>query len=201
MDGLTSWLASIATIAGGLTVALNLGSRVTGWGFAVLAFGSACWSLSAWQNQSTSLLIANLAMATINAFGVWRWLGRRRRIEQGSSRAVEQSAAAPVPSLVAAAPLIDAPLLLRDGASFGTVVDLMLHCQEQDLAYVVLGFDGIGGLGEEFRAVPAGQLALRSDGLHCTLDEAELRTLPPIEPTAWPVASDRAGNRPGRPRL
>lgn len=196
MDGITGWLASIATIAGGLTVALNLGSRVTGWGFGVLAFGSACWSLNAWQAAASSLLIANLAMAAINGFGVWRWLGRRTRIEQGSAAAMAESAAAPVPSLVSAARLLEAPARLPHGASFGMVIDLMLHCQRQDLAYAVLSFDGIGGVGEEFRAIPAERIELRTDGLHCRLDEEALRTLPPIDPTAWPVVAGTVRNRP-----
>lgn len=194
MDGITGWLASVATIAGGLTVALNLGSRVTGWGFAVLAFGSACWSLNAWQNGAASLLIANVTMAAINGFGVWRWLGRRARIEQGSATAMADSAAAPVPTLVSAATLLEAPLRLPDDADFGSVIDLMLHCNGQDLAYAVVSFGGIGGLGEELRAVPAERLQLRVDGLHCALGEERLRTLPPIDPTAWPVAPDRGGN-------
>ena len=194
MDGITGWLASIATIVGGLTVALNLGSRVTGWGFAVLAFGSACWSLNAWQNSASSLLIANVTMALINGFGVWRWLGRRRRIEQGSTTAVEGSAVAPVPTLVSAAQLLESPVLVPGGERFGMVVDLMLHCERQDLAYAVVSFDGIGGLGEQLRVVAADRLKLQSDGLHSVWTEAQLRTLPPIDPTAWPAVVDGAGN-------
>lgn len=186
---------------GGFAVALNLGSRVTGWGFVVLAFGSACWALNAWQSDTASLLIANLALATINAFGVWRWLGRRRRIEQGSSRAMQVSAVAAVPSLISTGAVLEKPVSLPGGAAFGTVIDLMVHCETQDLAYVVLGFDGIGGLGEEYRAVPADSLQLRADGLHCRLAEVQLRALPPVDPSAWPVAPDLGGNRPGQHRL
>lgn len=201
MDGITGWLASIATIVGGLTVALNLGSKVTGWGFAVLAFGSACWSLNAWQNSATSLLIANVTMAAINGFGVWRWLGRRRRIEQGSTTATQESALAAVPTLVSAAQLIEAPVQVPGGGQFGTVIDFMLHCERQDLAYAVLSFDGIGGLGEQLRVVAADRLKLQSDGLHCTWTEAQLRTLPPIDPTAWPVMPDQPGNPTPEPSL
>lgn len=196
MDGLSGWLASIATMLGGLTVALNLGSRVTGWGFLVLALGSSCWAWNAWQGHAASLLVANLAMALINAFGVWRWLGWRRRIEQGSSRAMQASAAAPVPSLVSAGGVLERPLLLPDGMAFGTVVDLMVHSATQDLAYVVVGCDGIGGLGEDFRAVPAEQLRLDSSGLHCLLAEPQLRALAPIDPTAWPVTPQSTGTSP-----
>ncbi len=194
-------MASIATIIGGLTVALNAGTRITGWGFAVLAAGSACWSVNALANGSTSLLVANVTMAAINLIGVWRWLGRRRRIEQGSNRAMVASAAAPLPSLVSTGALLEAPLHLPGGGAFGTVIDLMVHGEAQDLAYAVLAFDGIGGLGEEFRAVPADQLHLAAEGLLCVLTEAQLRALPPIDPSAWPVAPVLAGNLPGQDQL
>ncbi len=201
MDGISGWLASIATIVGGLTVALNLGSRVTGWGFAVLALGSACWALNAWQSHTASLLIANLAMAAINAFGVWRWLGRRRRIEQGSARAMAESAVAPVPSLVSAGAILEKPVRLANGAAFGVVIDIMLHSETQDLAYALIGFDGIGGLGEELRAVPADRLRLRAGRLHCTMTEPQLRALPLVDASAWPVLPGLAGNRPGQDQL
>ena len=197
MDGITGWLASSATIAGGLTVALNLGSRVTGWGFVLLTLGSACWSLNAMQNQNTSLLVANLTLAAVNAFGIWRWLGRRRMIEKGSAAATKQSAAASVPTLVSAASLLEAPVHLSGARPFGTVVDLMLRCGEQDLAYAVVAFDGIGGLGEELRTVPAEHLRLDPAGLHCDLAEALIRALPATDPAAWPAAPDLPGNQPG----
>lgn len=195
MDGFTGWLASMATIGGGLMVAVNLGSRLTGWGFVLLTLGSATWSFNAFQNQASSLLLANVVMAAVNAFGIWRWLGRRRRIEQGSAVAMERSAVAPVPSLVSAISVIDRPLALPSGEHFGTVVDLMLRCRQLDLDYAVLAFDGIGGLGEELRAVPADLLGLDINGLRARLDEEAIRALAPIDPAAWPVVPADLGNR------
>ncbi|MFN5245151.1 MAG: PRC-barrel domain-containing protein [Novosphingobium sp.] len=90
---------------------------------------------------------------------------------------------------------------MPDGARFGTVVDLMLHCDRQDLAYAVLSFDGIGGLGEQLRLVAADRLELRVDGLHTTWTEQQLRTLPPIDATDWPLMPDPTRNRPLQPPL
>lgn len=187
MDGVTGWLAAILTVLAGITVAANLGTRVTGWGFVLFTIGSLSWALNAGLNGVTSLLLTNLAMAAVNAFGVWRWLGRRRRIELGSQAAMEHSAAAPVPTLVSVATMLDAPLMTAGNQAFGSVIDLMLRCERQDLAYVVVSFDGIGGIGEEFRAIPAQDLRLNSAALCCTLTEPAIRALPPINPTDWPT--------------
>jgi hypothetical protein len=199
MDGVSGWLASITTILAGITVAANLGSRITGWGFVLFTFASLCWALNAGLGGVTSLLAANLAMAFINAFGVWRWLGRQRRIEQGSTAAMERSSQAPVPSLISAGTMLGGPLRLGDGNDFGTVIDLMLRCDQQGLAYAVVGFDGIGGIGELFRAVPASRLHLSRGTTRCSLSEAELRALPELDPTDWPTLPGPAwlvGNRP-----
>ena len=38
-----SWVATVATIIAAFMTASNLGSRVTGYGFAVFTFGALCW--------------------------------------------------------------------------------------------------------------------------------------------------------------
>lgn len=195
MDGITGWLASIATIAGGLTVALNLGTRVTGWGFVLLSLGSLFWVLNALGNQADSLLLANAVLGAVNAFGVWRWLGRRSRIERGSAVAMERSAEAPGPNLLAASALIEGPLTLAGDRPFATVVDAMFDCERQELAYLVAAFDGIAGLGEEFRAIEAAHVRLAADGAHCALTERQLRSLRPIDPAAWPISARSGRNR------
>lgn len=198
MDGISGWLAGVTTVLAGLTVAANLGTRITGWGFVLFTFASLCWSLNAALGGVSSLLAANLVMALINAFGVWRWLGRQRRIEQGSVAAMERSEQATVPSLISAASLLGGSVRLNDGRDFGTVIDLMLRCDRQGLAYAVVGFDGVGGFGEQFRAIPAGRLELGEGVMNCTLSEQDLRNLPELDPTDWPArplpARDR-GNR------
>lgn len=201
MDGTTGWLAAILTVLAGMTVAANLGTRVTGWGFVLFSLGSLAWSVNAGQNGADSLLLTNLVMAAINAFGVWRWLGRQRRIEQGSTAAMKQSARAPVPTLISGATLLGAPLAIPGKQQFGRVIDLMLRCERQDLAYAMIAFDGIGGIGEEFRAIPAERLVLHDGAVRCVLAEQTIRTLPAIDPTDWPASPALLRNRPSRQSL
>ena len=43
MADIISWVATVATIVAAFMTAANLGSRVTGYGFAVFTFGALCW--------------------------------------------------------------------------------------------------------------------------------------------------------------
>ncbi|MGK7868482.1 hypothetical protein [Falsiroseomonas sp. E2-1-a20] len=71
------WLATGCTILGAGMTAADLGRRATGWGFAVLATGSACWLVAAQMEQESQLGLTNLVLLVLNAAGVWRWLVRK----------------------------------------------------------------------------------------------------------------------------
>ena len=71
------WLATGFTLLGAGTTAADLGRRLTGWGFAALAVGSACWLAAAQLEQESQLGLTNLVLLALNLFGVWRWLVRR----------------------------------------------------------------------------------------------------------------------------
>jgi hypothetical protein len=71
------WLATGGTILGAGMTAADLGRRATGWGFAVLAAGSACWLVAAQMEQESQLGLTNMVLLVLNAAGVWRWLVRK----------------------------------------------------------------------------------------------------------------------------
>jgi hypothetical protein len=71
------WAATVFTLIGAGMTAADLGRRPTGWGFASLAAGSACWLASAQLEQETQLGLTNLLLLVLNLVGVWRWLVRK----------------------------------------------------------------------------------------------------------------------------
>lgn len=186
MSEVIGWLAAGATVIAGLVVAGNLGARITGWGFVLFAAGSLSWIAAAAMDGNSSLLLTNLVMTGVNLFGVWRWLGRQARLEQGSLEAMERSREAPVPALVSVAGLIGSGIAGLNGCRCGTLVDLMLRCDRKSVAYVVFSSGGVGGVGEHLHAVPAGQLSCGDDGVICQLTEDMIAALPEIDPEAWP---------------
>jgi len=194
MENIANWGASATTIIGALMTAANLGSRVTGWGFAMFAVGSVAWiavDLSA-TRPIPSALMAHCVLLLVNLFGVWRWLGRQKRYEDSSEHASKRSRWARVPTLFSAGSLIGAEVRGRHEGTHGTVVDAMLRCDDKGLAYVVTSEGGIGGAGETLRAVPPEHLRFDENDVVCDLSEAEWRRLPPIEDDRWPAKAPPA---------
>ena len=189
MLDLTNWLASAATMIAAVMTAANLGTRVTGWGFAVFAIGSMAWAAVGFLDDQTSLVVTNGFLLLVNLFGVWRWLGRQSRYEDSGARAAARSQRAPVPTLFPAGSLIGASVRGGSGKTLGTVVDAMLNCGDKSLAYVVITDGGIVGADEILRAVPPEHLRLERESVICDLSENEWRALPPLEHDHWPTAT------------
>lgn len=77
LDALQYYGAATATLAA-LIVALDLGRRVTGWGFVL--FVSSSLALIGWgflQPDSEGIGWQNIALLIINATGVYRYLVRK----------------------------------------------------------------------------------------------------------------------------
>jgi hypothetical protein len=72
------WSASISGIIACLMVSLDLGRRVTGWGFALFVASSICWISGALMSDDEALWTQNLVLFCINCFGVYRYLIRKR---------------------------------------------------------------------------------------------------------------------------
>lgn len=192
----TDWLAAGATIVGALMTASNLGTRVTGWGFAVFSVGSVAWIATGILTDQTSLIVTDGVLLLVNVFGVWRWLGRQSRYEDSGSRAADRSRMSHGPTLFPAASLIGASVQGRGEQARGSVVEAMFHCEDKSLAYVVVSEGGIGGAGETFRAVPPEHLRLQDDTVFCDLTDGEWNALTPIEGDRWPEAKPPAPAQP-----
>lgn len=77
------WSASITGVVAALMVAMDMGRRVTGWGFALFLFSSICWIAGAIMASDEALWSQNLFLFGINAFGVYRYLIRKKNVHEG----------------------------------------------------------------------------------------------------------------------
>lgn len=77
---LLKWTASLTGIAAAFMVSLDLGRRITGWGFALFVFSSLAWIAGALMASDEPLWSQNLVLFGINCFGVWRYLIRKKPV-------------------------------------------------------------------------------------------------------------------------
>ena len=192
MDEIAGWVAPAATMIAAMMTAANLGARVTGWGFAVFLVASAAWIAVAMGTGQQNLLWTNAFLALVNAVGVWRWLGRQARYEDGGKAAEARSAAAHAPTLHSVAAMPGSKVLGREGETVAVVVDAMLRCADGALAYIVVSEGGLGGLGERLYALGPDEITASEDGFSTGLTAHELTARTPLAPGAWPASLEEA---------
>ena len=186
MEQTISWIATAATIVAASITASNLGSRVTGYGFIVFTFGSISWFAFGLMSGQPALMWTNAVLTFLNLFGVWRWLGRQARIEDGAKAGAEDSRTSPGETLFALSMLSKAPLEAADGSHIGRAVDAMAGCSSGRLNYLVVSEGGVGGVGETLRRLPWQQCRVEGDRVIAAVDAARFRAFEPIEPDHWP---------------
>jgi sporulation protein YlmC with PRC-barrel domain len=186
MEELSSWVAPIATAVAACMTASNLGTRVTGWGFVVFTIGSVAWTTYGLTTGQSNLLWQNLFLTAVNLIGVWRWLGRQARLDEGARSASEKSEAQPGPTLFPVSTLPSASLVSRDGEAIGSAVDAMIRCEDGRIAYLVIGKGGVGGVGETLHALPWDKVQLEPGKVVANLTAKGLEALAPLDPTDWP---------------
>jgi hypothetical protein len=187
MEDVPAYLAPAATTIAAMMTAANISARVTGWGFVVFTVGSVCWSIIGISTGQQNLLLSNAFLTVVNAVGIWRWLGRQARYDDGGRVAMERSAAvADGPTLFCASRLVGTAVVGRDGEQLATVVDAMLGCDRHQLVYLVASRGGIGGVGETLHALAPDQLDLAEGSVRTRLSGEEIDRLPQIAPDRWP---------------
>ncbi|QCB57031.1 PRC-barrel domain containing protein [Sphingopyxis sp. PAMC25046] len=172
-----------------MMTAANLGARVTGWGFVVFTAGSIAWSIVGISTSQTNLVATNIFLTLVNLVGIWRWLGRQRRYEDGARGAERRSQAHSAPSLLAASGMRGLPVSDIAGEEAGHVVDAMISCDTAQMSYLVIASGGIGGIDESLRAVPATEIDFHPDGLILLTTHAEFGRRAELEPGEWPAAA------------
>ena len=186
MESIAAWVAPIATTIAALMTASNLGSRVTGYGFVVFTIGSLAWLALGIATDQPNLLWQNLLLTATNLFGIWRWLGRQARIEEGGAAAQEQSAELPGETLFPASLLAKARLVGAGGAELGSCVDAMLGCRSGRPSYLVIAEGGVAGVGETLRRVEWRDARVEDDRLVTSLDPARFAAAERLNRDQWP---------------
>ena len=179
------WVATVATITAALMTASNLGPRITGYGFGVFTIGSLSWLAIGLMTDQPALFWTNVVLTGLNLFGIWRWLGRQARIEEGAISAAEASEQTPGESLFPVSLLLKAPIENGQGRVLGTCVDAMAGCSSGKVHYVVASQGGIAGVGETLWRVPWSEVNANPDKLISAIDRFD--GLAEIEKDQWPV--------------
>jgi hypothetical protein len=180
-----SWIATIATIIAASMTASNLGSRVTGYGFAVFTFGALCWIAVGALTHQPALLWTNIVLLVLDIFGIWRWLGRQARVEEGAHHAAVSSEFTPGEALFPVSLLTRAPVRCGEG-EVGRCVDAMAGCGSGRLSYVVVSQGGVAGVGETLRRLPWAQAKVEGDQLNADLSRQEFDRLEELARDEWP---------------
>jgi PRC-barrel domain len=189
MNEIFEIVAPIATMVAAIMTATNLGARITGWGFVVFTVGSLAWCAVALASGQQNLLLTNAFLVLVNAIGVWRWLGRVARHEDGARAAESKSEGAPAPTLVAVSNLVGRKVVDPNNDPVGAIVGMMAECGSGTIAFAIVGIGGVGGIGERLIAIDWANLAIEGDDFQTRLGERELASRPSVDPEDWPIAA------------
>lgn len=194
MGEVAGWIAPIATMLAAMMTAANLGPRITGWGFVVFLVGSIAWATVGIVTGQTNLLWANGFLTLVNIVGIWRWLGRIARFDDGARRATLRSGRSrDAKRLFSVANLIERTVRDQGGATIGQSIGAMARCDGGGIAYIVVAEGGVGGVGERLHAVAWDDVVVCEFGLAIPHDAAALAAMPAIDPADWPSRAPKRG--------
>ena len=180
-----SWIATVATIVAASMTASNLGSRITGYGFAVFLVGSLSWLTAGALTDQPALVWTNIVLTGLNVFGMWRWLGRQARVEEGARTAAEASEETAGEALFSVSLLSRGPVECA-GKQVGTCIDAMAGRVSGRLAYIVVSDGGIAGIGETFRRLPWTAATAEEERIVAGIGADDFCRLDQLPADAWP---------------
>jgi hypothetical protein len=180
-----SWVATIATVLAASMTAANLGSRVTGLGFAVFTLGALCWIRVGILNHEPALVWTNLVLTGLDLFGVWRWLGRQARMEEGARTASKASEHTPGETLFPVSLLSRAPVCCG-ATEVGHCVEAMAGCRSGKLDYLVVSEGGVAGVGERLRRLRWLDAHVEDDKVALHLMPGQFDQLEELQADEWP---------------
>lgn len=103
----------------------------------------------------------------------------------------------PGPELMGADTLMGNDVYNADGEDLGNIKEFMIDMASGRVAYAVLSFGGVLGLGDKLFAVPWAALKLDTANKRFTLDvpKAKLAEAPGFDKNSWPPMADKAWAR------
>lgn len=108
-------------------------------------------------------------------------------------RQPDQSAG-PGPEVLAAETLQGDDVINQQGEKLGSIEDIMLDVRSGKVAYAVLSFGGILGMGDKLFAIPWAALTLDADRKCFVLDvpKDRLQNAPGFDKDHWPSMADQS---------
>ncbi len=99
----------------------------------------------------------------------------------------------PGPSLMGANTLLGNDVYNKDGEDLGDIKEFMIDMASGKVAYAVLSYGGVLGLGDKLFAVPWPALKLDTVNKRFTLDVVKgiLKDAPGFDKDKWPTMSDK----------
>lgn len=180
-----SWVATVATIIGAFLTAANLGARVTGSGFAIFLVGSLSWLATGVMTGQPALTWTNVVLTLLNIFGVWRWLGRQARVEEGGRSAAKNSMHTPGEALFPVS-LLSRAGVSANGGAVGNCIDALAGCRSGRIDYLVVSQGGVAGVGETLRRLPWSVVRVEKDEVVAQLSANDFDRLEELQRDQWP---------------
>lgn len=180
-----SWVATVSTIAAASLTAANLGSKITGYGFVVFTLGALCWIAVGVTSHQPALLWTNVVLTVLDVFGIWRWLGRQAKVEEGARTATEKSELSRGEALFRVSILSSAPV--QSGtAALGRCIDAMAGSTSGRISYIVVSQGGVAGVGETLRRVPWSEAKVDAETVLVAMNRSEFERLEIVQRDQWP---------------
>lgn len=76
------WYATISGVIAALMLAGDFGRRVTGYGFILFCTMNIAWIAFAQMDDTDGLMWQNIVLLFVNALGIYRYLIRKKPVEQ-----------------------------------------------------------------------------------------------------------------------
>ncbi len=181
-----SWIATFVTVIAAFMTASNLGSRITGFGFLGFTIGALCWIVDASVTHQPALLWTNCVLLLVDLFGMWRWLGRQARVDEGARSASDASALTPGEALFPVS-LLHRGHVECDHENVAVCIEAMAGADSGRLDYLVVSQGGLAGMGEVLRKLPWRHARVDDEKIVANLETNEFENLPILQKDEWPA--------------